>query len=428
MSQSEVSGSQDAPDLFDTVQFQKQLQQHIKAAGGTARVGGQDFVQKIIRTTLQALLDAEMAEHLGYEKHEAGAQGSGNSRNGRGTKKVRGDFGELTLQPPRDRLGTFQPQIIPKRQAQLGNNFSAKIVSLYARGMTTREIHEHLQEIYQVNVSAEFVSRVTAKVLEQVATWQSRPLQAVYPVVYVDGMFVSVRSGEGSGQVVKKCLYTVLGIDCSGRQDVLGLWMAQSEGASFWVKVFTDLKARGVKDILILCGDGLKGLPEAVEAVFPMADVQLCVVHQIRNATRFVPWKNRKPFCADMRKIYTAPTLEAAEAALDALDKQWGKLYPTAIASWRDHWQYLSTFFRYPLELRTLIYTTNSIENLHGRLRKNTRNRKIFPSDEAAIRLLYLNVRNIVKKWRKRAGWDTVMNQLAVLYPERLTPEVLASA
>lgn len=426
MSLPDVPGSQDAPDAFDTALFQKQLQQQIKSAGGTARVGGQDFLQKIIKATLQALLDAEMTEHLGYEKHQSHGQSTGNSRNGRGTKKVRGDFGQVTLQPPRDRLGTFQPQIIPKREADLGN-FSGKIVSLYSRGMTTREIQEHLQEMYRIDVSPEFISRITAKVQEQAIAWQSRPLQALYPVIYVDGMFVSVRSGEGSGKVLKKCLYTVLGIDCSGQQDVLGLWMADTEGASFWLKVFNDLQARGVKDILILCGDGLKGLPEAVEAVFPKTDVQLCVVHQIRSATRFVPWKDRKPFCADMRQIYTAPTLEAADVALDALEKTWGKRYPMAIASWRNHWQYLSTFFRYPTELRTLIYTTNSIENLHGRLRKNTRNRKIFPNDEAAIRLHYLNVRNIVKKWRKRAGWDTVMNQLAVIFPERLSPEVLAS-
>jgi transposase-like protein len=412
--------------MFDPQQLQMQLQQHIKAAGGTARVGGEAFLQKIIQATLQAMLDAEMTEHLGYEKHESQGQNGGNSRNGRGKKKVRGDFGEVTLQPPRDREGSFQPQIVPKRESNLGN-FAGKIISLYSRGLTTREIQEHLQELYRIEVSAEFISRVTARVQEQVIAWQSRPLQALYPVVYVDGMFISVRDGEGSGKVVKKCLYTVLGIDCGGHQDVLGLWLADSEGARFWLKVFNDLQARGVKDILILCGDGLSGLPEAVQAIFPKTDVQLCVVHQIRSATRFVPWKDRKLFCADMRQIYTAPTLEAAEAALDVLEKTWGRKYPVAIASWRNHWHYLSTFFRYPSELRTLIYTTNSIENLHGRLRKNTRNRKVFPNDEAAVRLHYLNVRNIVKKWRKRTGWDTVMNQLAVIFPERLSPEVLAS-
>lgn len=426
MSQTQMPASMDAPSEFDTDHFQQQLQQHIKAVGGTAKVGGEAFLQQIIKATLQALLDAEMTEYLGYEPHAAAGRGTGNSRNGRGRKKVRGDFGQITLTPPRDRDGSFDPQIIPKRESSLGN-FSGKIVSLYARGLTTREIQEHLKEIYQVEVSPEFISRATAKVQDQVLAWQSRPLQSLYPIVYVDGMFISVRDGENSAKVVKKCVYTVLGIDCSGRQDVLGLWIAESEGARFWLSIFNDLKARGVKDILILCGDGLSGLPDAVNAVFPRTDVQLCVVHQIRSATRFVPWKNRKAFCADMRRIYTAPTLQAAEAALDDLDRDWGKLYPMAIASWRNHWTYLSTFFHYPVELRTLIYTTNSIENLNGRMRKNTRNRKIFPNDEAAIRLLYLNVKNITRKWRKRTGWDTVMNQLAVLFPERLSPEVLAS-
>lgn len=423
MSQSEVPGIKDAPHTFDTLAFQQQLQQHIHAAGGTVKVGGEAFLQRIVQATLQALLEAEMTEHLGYAPHAG--KGTGNSRNGRGSKKVRGDFGEVTLAPPRDRAGSFDPQIIPKREANLGN-FSRKIVSLYARGLTTREIQEHLQEIYRIEVSPEFISRATARVQEQVGAWQNRPLQALYPIVYVDGMFLSVRDGEGSGKVLKKCLYTVLGIDCSGQQDVLGLWLAENEGARFWLKVFNDLQARGVRDVLILCGDGLAGLPDAVGAVFPKTDVQLCVVHQIRSATRFVSWKNRKPFCADMRRIYTAPTLQAAEAALDDLERNWGKHYPMAIASWRSHWHYLSTFFRYPADLRTLIYTTNSIENLHGRFRKNTRNRKIFPNDEAAIRLHYLNVRNIVKKWRRRNGWDTVMNQLAILFPERINHEALA--
>ncbi len=423
MSQSEIPESKDAPEQFDPAAFQKQLQQHIKAAGGTVKVGGEAFLQQIVKATLQALLDAEMTEHLGYEPHAGKA--TGNARNGRGSKKVRGDFGEVTLSPPRDRNGSFDPQIIPKREANLGN-FSKKIISLYARGLTTREIQEHLKEIYDIEVSPEFISRVTAKVQHEVLAWQSRPLQSFYPVVYVDGMFLHVREGDGSAKVLKKCLYTVLGIDCSGQQEVLGLWMAQTEGARFWLQVFNDLQARGVKDILILCGDGLAGLPEAVAEVFPQADVQLCVVHQIRSATRFVAWKQRKAFCADMRQIYTAAQPQDAETALEQLDRNWGKQYPSAISSWRKHWNLLNTFFRYPPDLRQLIYTTNSIENLHGRLRKTTRHRKIFPNDEAAIRLHYLNVKNITRKWSKRVGWDKVINQLVLMYPERFNAEVLA--
>lgn len=422
----QTEGCTDAPSAFDTKQLQQQILQHVKAAGGTTRVGGEAFLQQIVKATMQALLDAEMTDHLGYDKHQAAGQSPGNSRNGYGRKKLRGDFGELTIQTPRDRDASFQPQIIKKRQTTVGN-FSGKIISLYARGLSTREIQDHLQEMYGIDVSPEFVSRITMRVQGELLAWQNRPLHEMYPIIYVDGMFISVRDGEGSGKVLKKCLYTVLGVDISGEQDVLGLWIAESEGARFWLKILNDLKARGVRDILILCGDGLSGLPEAANSAFPKADVQLCVVHQIRNATKFVSWKDRKSFCADMRKIYTAPTVEAAQAALDDLDHTWGKQYPMSIASWRNHWEHLTTFFQYPADLRNLIYTTNSIENLHGLLRKNTRSRKVFPNDESAIRLHYLNVKNITKKWRRRAGWDTVINQLALMFPERINLHTLAS-
>ena len=419
-------GSTNAPSAFDTKHLQQQIQQHIKAAGGTVNIGGEAFLQQIVKATMQALLDAEMTDHLGYDKHESAGKGSANSRNGHGSKKLRGDFGQITIQTPRDRDASFQPQIIKKRQTTVGN-FAGKIVSLYARGLTTREIQDHLQEMYGIDVSPEFVSRITSRIQDEVLAWQNRPLEQTYPIVYVDGMFISVRDGEGSGKVLKKCLYTVLGVDASGRQDVLGLWIAETEGARFWLKILNDLKARGVRDILILCGDGLTGLPDAVASAFPKTDIQLCVVHQIRNATKFVSWKHRKAFCADMRRIYTAPTVQAAQAALEDLDQTWGSPYPMSIASWRNHWEYLTTFFQYPAELRTIIYTTNSIENLHGRLRKNTRNRKVFPNDESAVRLHYLNVKNIARKWRTRTGWGTVFNQLALLFPGRLNQETLAS-
>ena len=416
----------DAPSAFDAKQLQQQIYQHIRSKGGTAAVGGEAFLQQIVRTTMQALLDAEMTEHLGYDKHHPGPESSGNSRNGYGSKKLRGDFGEVVIQTPRDRDASFQPQVVGKRQTSVGN-FSGKIVSLYARGLTTREIQQHLEEIYGIDVSPEFISRITMRIQDELLAWQNRPLQELYPIIYVDGMFISVRDGEGSGKVLKKCLYTVLGVDASGQQDVLGLWIAESEGARFWLKVLNDLKSRGARDVIILCGDGLPGLPDAAQAVFPKADVQLCVVHQIRSATRFVSWKHRKRFCADMRQIYTAPTLQAATAALEELDQTWGAQYPMSIASWRNHWENLTTFFRYPPELRGLIYTTNSIENLHGVLRKNTRSRRVFPSDDSAIRLHYLNVKNTMKRWKKRNGWDTVINQLAIMFPERINLNTVAS-
>jgi transposase-like protein len=414
------------PPTFDSQQFRKQLVDHVMAAGGTAQVGGQDFIQGLVKTAFEALLEVEMAEHLGYDKHDLKGHRSGNSRNGTATKTIRGDFGQVSIQTPRDRKATFEPQIVPKRSSSVGN-FSDKVVSLYARGMTTREIQDHLQDMYGIELSPEFVSRATARVQQEIIDWQNRPLEAIYPVVYVDGMFLNVRDAEGSGKVQRRCLYTVLAIDCSGKQHVLGLWMAQTEGARFWLKIFNDLKSRGVQDILILCADGLTGLPDAVEAVFPKADVQLCIVHQIRNATKHVNWKDRRPFCQDMRAIYTAPTIQGAEMALDLMEQRWGRKYPHAIESWRKHWNLLSTFFRYPQELRTLIYTTNAIESLHSRMRKNTDNRRIFPNDESAIRLIFLNIKNMATKWTRRQGWCTVFNQLLIAYPERLAKEMAAN-
>jgi transposase-like protein len=293
--------------------------------------------------------------------------------------------------------------------------------------MTTREIEEHLREMYSIEVSPQFISRATERLQTEIVEWQNRNLEKVYPVVYVDGLHVSVRAGNNAGAVIRKCVYVVLGVSCSGHQEVMGLWIEETEGARFWLKVFNDLKARGVSDILLLCGDGLKGLPEAVEAVYPATDVQLCVVHQIRNATKFVSYKDRKAFCADMRRIYTAPTIEAAELALDDLERKWGDRYPMSIASWRNNWERLTTFLRYPVEVRRTVYTTNAIESLNAQMRKNTSNRKVFPNDDAVIKILFLNVRNFSNRWTRRQGWDIVMNQLSIMFGDRLSPEVIGS-
>lgn len=413
------------PTVFDAEGFQQALKAQVKAAGGTkAFYAKHDIIKELLKSTFQTLLDAEMEEHLGYEKHAPEGHNSGNSRNGRSAKRVRGDFGEVEIETPRDRDSSFAPALIKKRQTSVGN-FTDKIVSLYARGMTTREIEEHLREMYQIEVSAQFITRATERVQQDIVEWQNRPLEAVYPVVYVDGLMVSVRSGNNAGAVTRKCVHIVLGVSCSGHQEVLGLWIEESEGARFWLKVFNDLKARGIQDILILCGDGLKGLPEAVETVFPRTDVQLCVVHQIRNATKFVSYKDRKPFCADMRHIYTAPTVEAAELALSELAAKWEPRYPMSIASWRNNWGLLTTFLKYPVELRKIIYTTNAIESLNAQMRKNTSNRKVFPNDDAVIKILFLNVRNFTNKWTKRQKWDIVMNQLSMLFGERLAQALI---
>jgi len=420
---SDISGLVPDPELLnrDPDTFKKMLMAQVRARGGTSAVDSKNVFQQLVKQTMEAFLELEMEEQLGYGKYASEGRGSGNSRNGSTTKTVRGDFGEIQLETPRDRNGEFEPKIVAKRQTSVGN-FTEMVVSLYTRGMTTREIEEHIKEIYGIDISPQFVSRATEQLQQQITEWQNRPLDRLYAVVFVDGLRVAVRSDKG---VVKKCVYTVLGVGVGGRQEVLGLWIEETEGARFWLKVFNDLKARGIQDILILCGDGLTGLPDAVGSAFPATDVQLCVVHQIRNATKFVSYKDRKPFCASMRPIYTAPTVEAAELALNDFERTWGSRYPMSVASWRNHWDGLTTFFKYPVELRRIVYTTNAIESLHSQMRKNIASRKVFPNDDAIIKILFLNIRNFSNRWSKRQGWDIVMNQLAVMFPDRLRPEIV---
>jgi len=420
---SDISGLVPDPELLnrDPDTFKKMLMAQVRARGGTSAVDSKNVFQQLVKQTMEAFLELEMEEQLGYGKYASEGRGSGNSRNGSTTKTVRGDFGEIQLETPRDRNGEFEPKIVAKRQTSVGN-FTEMVVSLYTRGMTTREIEEHIKEIYGIDISPQFVSRATEQLQQQITEWQNRPLDRLYAVVFVDGLRVAVRSDKG---VVKKCVYTVLGVGVGGRQEVLGLWIEETEGARFWLKVFNDLKARGIQDILILCGDGLTGLPDAVQSAFPATDVQLCVVHQIRNATKFVSYKDRKPFCASMRPIYTAPTVEAAELALNNFERTWGSRYPMSVASWRNHWDGLTTFFKYPVELRRIVYTTNAIESLHSQMRKNIASRKVFPNDDAIIKILFLNIRNFSNRWSKRQGWDIVMNQLAVMFPDRLRPEIV---
>lgn len=405
------------PSGFDFSNYEQELLEHVRQRGGSSKVGGDEFVKELMSRTYQALLDAELEEHLGYAKNEASGRGSGNSRNGRGKKKIRGDFGEVEIEPPRDRNGTFEPQLIEKRSSVV-DNFADKVVSLYARGMTTREISSHLEEIYGVELSESFVSRAVSSIQEQVDDWQGRPLESIYAILYIDGIRFNVRSENG--KIVKKCFYTLLGVPLSGKQEVLGLWIADTESASFWLSVLTELKSRGVQDVLIACVDGLTGMPEAIESVFPEADIQLCIVHQIRNCTKFVSYKDRKALCADMKEIYDAPNEKAAAAALEKLEQKWGKQYPMVIASWKAKWSLLVNFLHYPLEIRKITYTTNAIEALHALFRKNTKNRKVFPNDDALFRLLYLNIKNLGGKWTKRKNWSTVLNQFSILFAERL--------
>jgi transposase-like protein len=407
----------------DSKDFKKLLMDQVRASGGTQAVDTKQLFQTMVKETLEAFLELEMEEHLGYPKHDAEGRGSGNSRNGATRKTVRGDFGQVEIETPRDRNSSFEPKIVAKRQSSVGN-FQEAVISLYARGLTTREIEQHVKDIYGVEISPQFVSRATDELQQQIVDWQNRPLERVYPIIFVDGLRVAVRTDKG---VLKKCVYTVLGVGVSGKQEVLGLWIEETEGARFWLKVFNDLKARGVHDALIVCGDGLAGLRNAVESIFPQADVQLCVVHHIRNVTKFVSYKDRKPLCAAMRPIYAAPTAEAAAVALDRFEQLWGERYPMSARSWRNHWSDLTTFFKYPVELRRIIYTTNAIESLHSQMRKNISNRKVFPHDDAVFKILFLNIRNFTNRWTKRQGWDTVMNQLMMIFGDRLKPDLIDS-
>lgn len=396
--------------------FEKLLKEQISSKGGVKKIGGHKFVKELMSRTYQALLDAEMDEHLGYSKNSSLGKGSGNSRNGKGKKMIRGDFGQVEIETPRDRDSSFEPQIIKKRESVVGN-FTEKIISLYARGVTSREISAHLEEIYGVELSESFVSRAVSSVQAEVVEWQQRPLSELYAILYVDGIRFNVRS---EGKIVKKCFYTVLGVNLEGRQEVLGMWIADTEGAKFWLSVLTDIKKRGVQDILIACADGLSGMPEAFEASFPEADLQLCIVHQIRNCVKFVSYKDRKAVCADLKPIYQAANEKDAKHALEAFRKKWGNKYPLIISSWESKWNLLVNFLRYPVELRKITYTTNAIEALHAMLRKNTKNRKVFPNDEALFRLLYLNIQNLSKKWTKRRGWNTILTQLAIIFEDRV--------
>lgn len=391
----------------------------------------QDFLEKLIpgpmdaagvEAVFQQLKKAVIERALGAELglHLADLDGGlGNHRNGRSGKTVLTDDGPLRIDVPRDRTGTFEPQLIPKHERRFAG-FDERIVSMYARGMTVREIQGHLAEMYAVEVSPEFISKVTDEVMAEVIAWQSRPLEVMYPVVFFDALRVKIRQ---DGVVRNKAVYLALGVLADGTRDILGLWIENTEGAKFWMKVFNDLKTRGVGDILIGVADGLKGFPEALEAVFPATTLQTCIVHLIRNSLDYANWKDRKALAAAIKPLYTAPTAEAAEAALDAFEAgDWGQRFPTVVAAWRRAWTRVVPFFAFPPDVRRVIYTTNAIESVHARLRKIIKTRGHFPSDEAATKLIWLALRNITADWsRASRDWKTAMNQFAIIYEDRFT-------
>jgi putative transposase len=403
-----------APDTIDA------LLKDAKATG-TPIDGVDGLLNQMTKAVLERALQAELADHLGYEAGDPAGNGSGNSRNGKSTKTVSTRNGPVDIEVPRDRNGSFEPVIVPKRARRIGN-LDDTILSLYSRGMTTRDIEAHLREVYGVAASRELISNVTDVVLDEIKIWQSRPLDEVYPIVYIDGIRIRVKD---NGIVTTKVAYLAIGVDVEGRKHALGCWIQDSEGAKFWQKVLADLRNRGVRDVLILCCDGLTGLPDAVAVVFPDTVVQTCVVHVIRNAMRFVSYGDRKKIVRAMKEIYTASTLEAAELGLAAFDKEFGRQYPGAVNVWRNAWAEFIPFLDYPAELRKIVYTTNAIESINFQLRKITKNRGHFPDKDAAMKLLYLGLRNISSQRGGSSGtgthgWKIALNTLVDIFPGRL--------
>jgi putative transposase len=380
--------------------------------------GPDGILRQLTKAVMERALSAEMTEHLGYEKHESAGRGSGNSRNGTGEKTLKTETGELTIEVPRDRNASFEPRLVKKRQTHF-SGFDEKIISLYARGMTVREIQGHLEELYGIEVSPDLISRVTDVVVEEVRAWQNRPLDRVYPILYLDALVIKVRD---QGTVSNKSAYLAIGVTTEGRKEVLGLWLEANEGAKFWLKIMTELKNRGVSDILIVCCDGLKGFPEAIEAVFPKATVQTCIVHMIRNSMRFVTWKDLKALVAGLKTIYKADTAEAAEQALLDFEKtELSRRYPMIAKSWRANWERVVPFLSFPVEIRKAIYTTNAIESLNFQLRKIIKSRGHFPSEEAAVKLLYLALIRAERNWKMSVHrWKDAYQQLAIRFEGRL--------
>lgn len=375
-----------------------------------------DLLKQFTKAIVERALEAEMANHLGHDRHQPTA--SGNARNGHSNKTLKGEFGQLPIEVPRDRNAQFEPQIIPKHQTRW-TGFDDKIMSLYARGMPVREIQYHLEELYGTEVSPTLISQVTDAVIDEVKAWQNRPLDALYPIVYLDCIHIKVRDHS---VVRNKAVYLAIGINMSGEKEVLGLWIAQTEGAKFWLQVVTELKSRGLQDVFIACVDGLKGFPEAIEAVYPQTSVQLCIVHMVRHSLNYVGWKQRKQVAADLKAIYQAATAKIAEERLSEFEDTWGECFPAIGKSWRSNWARLTPFFDYPPAIRKVIYTTNAIESVNMSLRKVIKNRASFPTDEAALKLLYLALRNISKKWTMPIrDWKAALNVFSIQFEERFS-------
>jgi transposase-like protein len=378
----------------------------------------QSMIRNLFKDTLQVIFEAEMEHHLGYSKNAVDGIHSGNSRNGYSKKTIKSKYGNTTLDIPRDRNGDFEPQIIKKHETAL-NGLDHQIIALYAKGMSTRDIEDHMRDIYGISVSPAMVSKVTDKIIPVIYDWHSRPLERVYTIVYLDAIHFKVKQDH---RIINKAAYTVLGVNTEGMKDILGLWIGENESASFWLSVCNDLKNRGVEDILIACKDGLSGFSEAINTVFPQTRIQLCVIHQLRNSMKYIPTKNRKAFLEDIKKVYKAFTIEQAELAFEDVKTNWADKYPRVIDSWETNWLELTAYFEYPPAIRKMIYTTNTIEGFHRQLRKVTKSKNAYPTDDSLRKIIYLATMDITKKWTKAiSGWIECKAQLEIMFGERFT-------
>lgn len=385
---------------------------------GEPLLGKNGAFAPLLKEFLESALDAEVEEHL-----DEGERNRGNRRNGKSKKIVKSSDGSFELETPRDREGTFEPEIVKKRETILADNLESKIIGLYGLGMSLRDISNHIKEMYDTEISATTLSAITDRIIPQIKEWQSRPLDETYCIVWLDAMHYKVKE---EGRVTSRAVYNILGISTEGKKELLGMYISESEGANFWLSVLTDLQNRGIKDVLIACIDNLKGFAEAIVSIFPQTEVQSCIVHQIRNSLKYVASKNQKEFMADLKLVYQADTKEYAEEKLDALDDKWGKKYPVVIASWKNNWHKLSTYFKYAKPIRKLIYTTNTIEGFHRQVRKVTKNKTAFPSDMSLLKLIYLAHRNISKKWTQPLqNWGITISQLSIIFGQRLKLKIL---
>ena len=378
----------------------------------------QDLLKDLFKDTIEEMLESEMDEHLGYDKHSPTGDLTGNSRNGYNKKTIQTQMGKSEIKVPRDRNGEFEPQLIGKYQNKT-DNLENKIIAMYAKGMSTRDIEDHLRDIYGIDASPSLISRITDKVLPAVQEWQSRPLDEIYPIVFLDGIVYKVKK---DAKVVNKCFYTVLGVNMEGHKEILGMWITENESASFWASVCNELRNRGVKDILITCRDNLSGFSQAIEAVFPKTEQQLCIIHQIRNTTKYVSYKDLKAVMVGLKAIYQAPSEDGALYHLEEFKEKWGKKYPQIAKSWESNWASLSAYFKYPAEVRRLIYTTNAVEGFHRMLRKYTKTKTVFPSDDSLKKSIFLSIQQISKKWSMPIrDWGIIMGQLSIFFEERLS-------